>query len=114
MKAFRAVILALLIANGCAQGQSGPGWNLMVPPLTADGSANQSAPLTQWQNLGNYGHHNTCKTALQQGQFGAGAQFGPITRAQSAMEDAAVQLMSGQCVAADDPRLQQAANPAAP
>ena len=106
----------LLVASGCAQQQAGPGWNLLVPPLTANGTADTSAPLAQWQSGGNYGTRKTCMASLQQGQFGAGAQFGPITRASSWMEDSAVQIMSGQCVAADDPRLAagKAVNPAGP
>jgi hypothetical protein len=112
-------VAVLLVVSGCAQQQSGPGWNLLVPPLTKDGTADMSAPLAQWQSGGNYGSHKTCTASLQQGQFGAGAQFGPIARASSWMEDSAVQIMSGQCVAADDPRLatgsaQKAANPAGP
>ncbi|MGA2409144.1 MAG: hypothetical protein ABSG46_02000 [Candidatus Binataceae bacterium] len=114
MKASRAAILALLIMNGCAQQQSGPGWNLMVPPLTADGLANTSAPLAQWRSGGNYDSRKTCIASLQQGQFGAGAQFGPITQASSWMEDSAVQIMSGQCIAANDPRLSQASPAAGP
>jgi hypothetical protein len=108
MKASHAIaVLALSVANSCAQAQSGTGWNLMVPPLTAGGFANQAAPLAQWQNLGTYSDDDNCKAALQQGQFGAGAQFGPITRAQSAIEYGAVEIMSGKCIASDDPRFGQ-------
>jgi len=112
-------VAILLVVSSCAQQQSGPGWNLLVPPLTSDGTADTSAPLGRWQSGGNFGSHKTCMASLQQGQFGAGAQFGPITRASSWMEDSAVQIMSGQCVAADDPRLaagsaQKAVHPAGP
>src|SRR5277367_1631471 len=102
MKVSRATIVALLILSGCAQGQSGPGWYMIVPPLTKDGIANTSVPLAQWQNVGSFSSHKTCKTVLQQNQFGAGAVFGPITQAQSYAQQNAVQVMSGQCVPAND------------
>jgi hypothetical protein len=115
----RLAMAVLLVVSGCAQQQAGPGWNLLVPPLTKDGTADTSAPLAQWQSGGNFSSQKSCMASLQQGQFGAGAQFGPITRASSWMEDSAVQIMSGRCVAADDPRLaadsaQKAVNPAGP
>lgn len=100
----RVAVLTLVIVSGCAQGQSGPRWDLIVPPLTANGFADQSAPLPQWQNAGNYGARSDCKAALQQGQFAAGANFGPITRAASSIEDGAAQIMSGQCVSSDASR----------
>jgi hypothetical protein len=78
---------------------------MMVPPLTPDGFADKSAPLSRWQNVGSFGSHGSCKTVLQQDQFTVGAKFGPITQAQSWIEQNPVQAMSGQCVASDDPRL---------
>jgi hypothetical protein len=78
---------------------------MIVPPLTTDGIANASAPVSQWQNVGSFSSHKTCKTVLQQNKFAVGANFGPITQAQSWIERNAVQVMSGQCIPAGDSRL---------
>jgi hypothetical protein len=104
MKASR-MIVAVLILGGCLQGRQGQGWYMMVPPLTKDGFAQTSVSLSQWQNVGSFASHQSCKTVLQQNQFAAGANFGPITQAQSWDERNAVQIMSGQCVPSDNPRL---------
>jgi len=99
------VMLALFLISGCAQGQAGPGWYMIVPPLTEEGIADTSAPLARWQNVGSFGSRKNCETVLQQNQFGAGANFGPITQAQSYAQRNAVQVMSGQCISAGHPGL---------
>jgi hypothetical protein len=105
MVSTKLAVLMLLILTGCAQAQSGPGWYLMVPPLTSAGFANKAAPLSQWQNTGSFVDLRSCKASLQQGQFGAGANFGPITRASDQAQGYAVQIMNGKCVFATDSRL---------
>jgi len=100
-----AAVLALLIFSGCAQAQSGPGSVLILPPLSADGAANQSAPLSKWQIFGNYSGLTDCNSAIASNQFAVNAQVGRISRAAVPSEALAVEMMSAECVASDDPRL---------
>jgi hypothetical protein len=64
MNVLHAAALAVVVMNGCAQVQTGPGWLLTVPPLSADGYADRSAPLSQWQTYGRYAAQTDCNSAI--------------------------------------------------
>lgn len=77
----------------------------MVPPLTSGGNADTSAPLSKWQNVGNFGYHTDCNSSMQSQQMNVQARYGPITNAQTPGQADAVKILSGQCVSIGDPRL---------
>ena len=105
MKFRHAAAFTLAVVNGCAQVQSGSGWVLMLPPLSADGYADKSAPFAKWQTFGSYAGATDCNAAIARFQFAVNSQVGPISHAGGPMQTEAVQIMSAECFAADDPRL---------
>jgi hypothetical protein len=98
-------LLVTLLASGCAQVQSGSGWLLMLPPLSADGYADKSAPLSKWQTFGTYSGQIDCNSSIASNQMAVHSQVGQISRAGVPSEALPVQMMSAQCVASDDPAL---------
>jgi hypothetical protein len=100
MKLLLGVVLILAGASGCAQARSGPGWLLIFPPITAQGSADTNAPRHEWQNVGRYASEFDCNQAITRWRFHAQARFGPIRQGSSYDELQAVQVMSAKCVAA--------------
>jgi hypothetical protein len=76
-------------------------------PVAADGTVDTGQPLSKWQNAGNFGTQINCNTVLQRQQFVVNGAFGPMTSAsaQSIAQTQAYQILKGQCVARDDPRL---------
>jgi hypothetical protein len=77
----------------------------MVPPLSADGYADRSAPFSGWQTIGSYDGEADCNAAVARFQFGINAQVGPISHAANSSQTDAVEMMSAECLAANDPRL---------
>jgi hypothetical protein len=77
----------------------------MVPPLSADGYADRSAPFSGWQTLGSYDGETGCNAAVARYQFGINSQVGAISHAANPSQTDAVEMMSAECLAADDPRL---------
>src|SRR5208283_4715905 len=86
MKFRDASAIGLLVIAGCAStantGSSGA-WLLMVPPLTSGGDADTGAPLSKWQNIGNFGYQTDCNSSMATQQMGVQAHYGPITTAQT-------------------------------
>lgn len=105
MKVCYAAAFTLLLLSGCAQVQPGHGWVLMLPPLSADGYADKSAPLSKWQTFGSYAGETDCNAAIARLQFAVNSQVGPISHSGEPAQTEAVQIMSAECFAADDPRL---------
>lgn len=97
MKSFRhAAALALV------------GWYLMAPPgfsaaPDAEVHINASAPLSEWDNLGSYDTAKECMDSKLriEADVIAGKASGP----KNAVAAAHTQIMAGQCIATDDPRL---------
>jgi hypothetical protein len=83
---------------GCAPINHGGGWMLLVPPLAADGSADENVPLAQWQLVYSYSTQTDCEAALERTRFDAHRWFGPIGRALSWDEQWAVQILRARCV----------------
>jgi len=98
-------LAAIALLSGCAQAQHGPGWVLMLPPVSADGYADTSAPASKWQTYGSYAGPTDCNAEISRMQFAVNSQVGPISHAGIPGEVEAVQIMSAQCFAANDPRL---------
>jgi hypothetical protein len=81
------------------------GWLLLTPPYVKDGDFDSKAPLSKWTDAAefgsqaeceNYRHHVSPKDLVRNGQKGA------------IDEEAEAQLrLRGQCVSADDPRLEK-------
>jgi hypothetical protein len=93
MKTFRLAAVALL------------GWLLLTPPYVKDGSFDSKAPLSSWSDAAefgsqveceNYRHHVSPKDLARNGQRGA-----------IDLEEEAKLRLRGQCVPADDPRLEK-------
>jgi hypothetical protein len=110
MKPGHAAALILLFAAGCTpagQGVSSGAWLLLVPPVAPDGTVDTGQSLCKRQNAGNFGTQINCNAVLQRQQFVVNAAFGPMTSAsaQSIAQTQAFQILKGQCVAGDDPRL---------
>ena len=105
MKLHHIVVIAVAVLGGCAQAQTGPGSLLMLPPLTAGGYADKNAPLSKWQTFEKYDGLTDCKSARTSYRFAVGSQVGQISRAAVPSEAEAVEMMSAECVAGDDPRL---------
>jgi hypothetical protein len=68
-----AAALSLLVVAGCASSTGNTGssgeWLLMVPPLTSGGNADTSAPLSRWQNIGNFANETDSKNKMTAQQF---------------------------------------------
>jgi hypothetical protein len=77
----------------------------MIPPLTTAGSADTDRPLSKWQTIGTLPSLIDCNNWMTRQQFAARARFGPITKAHGYYEAQAVQILNGQCVSTNDPRL---------
>jgi hypothetical protein len=105
MRHLHATAIALALLSGCAQVQPGSGWLLMLPPLSADGYADRSAPLSSWQTFGSYVGQTDCNAAIARFQFGINSQVGSISHAGTPSQAGAVEMMSAECFAANDPRL---------
>jgi len=104
-----AAAFALAALIGCARVQSGSGWVLILPPLSADGYADKSAPLVKWQTFGSYAGQTDCNAAIARFQFAVNSQVGPISHAGGPAQTEAVQINGAKCFAADDPRLAEVA-----
>jgi hypothetical protein len=80
---------------------------VLVPPIAADGTVDTEQPLSKWQDAGNFGTQINCNATLQRQQFAVNGAFEPMTSAsaQSIAQIQAFQILKGQCVARDDPRL---------
>ena len=111
MRLPRAAALALVALTGCAQVQTGPGWLLMLPPLSADGYADKTAPFSKWQTYGTYAGRADCNAQISTFQFAVNAQVGQISHAATPSEAEAVQMMSAECIASDDPLLRESNTP---
>ena len=105
MRPLYAAAVALALSSGCAPVQPGAGWLLMLPPLSADGYADRSAPFSSWQIFGSYVGETDCNAAIARFQFGINSQIGSISHAAIPSEACAVEMMSAKCFAANDPRL---------
>jgi hypothetical protein len=70
-------------------------------------------PLSEWREAWNFGNQIDCNAFLQRQQFGVHAAFGPLTSAsaRSFRQIQAFQILKAQCVARDDPRLANYADP---
>ena len=115
MKSRCAAALTLLLIAGCApagQGVSSGAWLLLVPPIAPDGNADTSQPLYKWQDAGDFGTQIDCNASLQRQQFVVNGAFGPVTSASGQVPSPqALQILKGQCIARDDPRLANYADP---
>jgi hypothetical protein len=110
MKLCYAAVLALLLVLGCASGPqsaSANPWVLLVPPIASNGLVDPGEPLSKWQDAGNFGTQTDCNSLLQRQQFAMQGIYGPMTSAspQNIQAIEALQILKGQCVARDDPRL---------
>ena len=104
----RSVLLATIILAGCAASSSSTSYNgyrLLVPPLNQAGYAATEQPLSKWQSYGSFGSQIDCTNAMQTQQNTALAWYGKITQATNYNQTQAVEILSAQCVSADDPRL---------
>jgi hypothetical protein len=108
MKHRYTAVMGLLVFAGCAStgsnGSSG-GWNLLVPPITSAGNPALNEPLPRWQLVDKFSNPTDCQSYMARVQFGMHARFGPITQAHTPDEVQAVQILDGQCVSLNDPRL---------
>jgi hypothetical protein len=116
MKPRRAAALTLLVIAGCTpagKNVSAGAWLLLVPPITTNGTVDSMQPLSEWREAWNFGNQIDCNAFLQRQQFVVHAAFGPLTgaTAQSFEQIQAFQILKGQCVARDDPRLANYADP---
>lgn len=116
VKARHAAALTLLLIAGCTsagQGASSGAWILIVPPITTDSTGDSMQPLSEWREAWNFGNQIDCNAFLQRQQFVVHAVFGPLTSAsvQSFEQIQAFQILKGQCVARDEPRLANYADP---
>jgi hypothetical protein len=53
----------------------------MLPPLSADGYADKSAPFSKWQTYGTYAERADCNAQIASFQFAVNAQVGQISHA---------------------------------
>jgi hypothetical protein len=110
MRFYLATGLISLIIAGCSSSSAnnvstGP-WLLLAPPLSSSGNPGTSAPLSNWQIVGNYAHSTDCKSSMASQQMGAQAWYGPIRQSQGTPgQNNAVMILNAQCVASDDPGL---------
>jgi hypothetical protein len=112
----RVTALTLLFIGGCAPARehvSPAAWLLLVPPITTDGIVDAKQPLSEWRPAWNFGNRLDCDTFLQNQQFEVHTRYGPLTTApgQTLEQIEALQILEGQCVAHDDPRLAYYPNP---
>jgi hypothetical protein len=77
----------------------------VVPPLTSDGNADTSEPLSKWQNIGHFANETDCKNSMTAQQFAVHRYYGPIGNAQNSYEADAVKILNAQCISTEDPRL---------
>ena len=100
-----------LAAAGCASAAKPDApttgaWLLVVPPMTQNGFAAVTDPLSKWHRVGNYDSKIDCSDSLANQQFAVHGWYGPIWSAQTPDEAQAVEVLQGHCIASDDPRLQ--------
>lgn len=93
--------MVLVGVSACMQVHRGPGWQLIFPPITSQGSADTKAPRDEWQNVERYDSEFDCNEAINRWRFDVHGRFGPITQGSSYYELQAVQIMSAKCVAAE-------------
>jgi hypothetical protein len=84
-------------------------WLVLVPPITMNGAVDSGQPLSEWRPAWSFGTQIDCEGFLQRQQFEVHAGSGPLTSASAQGVDQilAFQILKGQCVARDDPRLSQ-------
>jgi hypothetical protein len=116
MKPRHAGALSLLFIAGCATAARGiptGAWLLLVPPITTNGTVDTGQPLSEWRPAWNFGTQTDCNAFLQRQQFVVHAVFGPLTSesAQNLDQIQALQILKGQCVVRDDPRLAKYTDP---
>lgn len=110
LKLAYSAALALAVV-GCApaartNSSSSAAWLLIVPPMTQNGFAAVNEPLSKWHRVDNYASQIDCSDSLANQQFAVHGWYGPIWSAQTPDEAEAVEVLQGQCIARDDPRLQ--------
>ncbi len=74
------------------------GWCLIMPPLSPDHQAvEKTAPLSQWDTIGNYDTAAACRNELDKltALIAGNVEYSVIQR----------RVLAGKCVAADDPRI---------
>jgi hypothetical protein len=74
------------------------GWSLIMPPLSRDRQAvEKNAPFSQWETIGTYGTAALCNHELDKltAVLAGNISYSVIQR----------RVLSGKCIAADDPRL---------
>jgi hypothetical protein len=110
MRPRHAAVLTLLLMAGCtAQSVLSGAWLLLVPPITTNGKVDDTQPLSEWREAWSFRTQIDCTAFLQRQQFAVHGIFGPLTSgsAQSFDQIQALEILEGQCVGRNNPRLRQ-------
>lgn len=108
MKQHHTARLSWLLMAGCMQSVSPGAWLLLVPPINMNGIVDTTQPLSEWRPARDFETQIDCNAFLQAQQFMVHSAYGPLTSgtAQNPDEIQAVQILNGQCIVRNDPRLQ--------